>query len=65
MYEVTITETLSAEVIIDENRPDISRISDFLFATFLFYGYGHHHISGSLNFIKKILDFFGHAILIY
>ena len=31
-----------------------------------FSGYGHRHISGTLNFIfKKILDFLGKAILIY
>ena len=31
-----------------------------------FSGYGHRHISGSLNFIlKKIPDFFGQVILIY
>ena len=29
-------------------------------------GYGHHHISGSLNFIKKYFpDFICQAILIY
>ena len=42
---------------IDENLPDLSGIPDFLFVMFLFFsGYGHHHISGSLNF---------RAILIY
>ena len=42
----------------DENRPDLSRIPDFLFARFIFSGYGHHHISGSLNCIKNIFRIF-------
>ena len=40
---------------IDENCPDLSGIPDFLLLLFVF-GYGYHHISGSLNFIKIILQ---------
>ena len=54
---------------IDENRLDLSGIPDFLFPRFLsfFSGYGHHHISHSLNFIKNIfrIVFFCNVILIY
>ena len=51
---------------IDENLPDLSGIPDFLFVRFLFSGYGHRLISGSLNFIKNIFpDLFCQAILIY
>ena len=37
---------------IDKYLPDLSGIPDF------FSGYGHHHISGSLNFIKIIFRIF-------
>ena len=40
---------------IDENRPDLSGIPDFLLVKKINKsGYGHHHVSGSLNFIKNI-----------
>ena len=39
---------------IDENFPDLSRIPDIFICQIFFSGYGHHHISGSLNFIKNI-----------
>ena len=35
---------------IDVNRPDLSGIQDFWLPEFV-SGYGHRHISGSLNFI--------------
>ena len=51
---------------IDENLPDLSGFPNFFICQIFFSGYGHCHISGSLNFIKKYLqDFFGQAILIY
>ena len=39
---------------IDKNLPHLSGIPDVLFARFLFSGYGHRHINGTLNCIKII-----------
>ena len=42
-------------VFIDENIPELSGIPDFFICQiYLFSGYGHRHISGSLNFISNI-----------
>ena len=51
-----ISTLFKRQCYIDENHPNLSGIADFVFL----------HISGSLNFIKKIFSgFFCPAILIY
>ena len=54
------------QTFIDENLPDLCTIPFFLFAIIFFSGYGHRHISGSLNLIKKVFSWFllsGHSHL--
>ena len=52
--------------IIYENYPELSGISYFWFARYISSGYGHRHISGSLNCVKNIFQIsFCQAILIY
>ena len=43
---------------IDENVPDLNGIPNVLVATGFFYGHGHRHISGFLNFIKNTFRIF-------
>ena len=53
-FQYLLIHTSLGNIFIDENLPDLSGILEFSFARFLFSGYGHRHISGSLNFIKII-----------
>ena len=50
---------------IDENFLDLSvNLNFFICQIDIFFGYGHHHISGSINFIKnifRILFLSGHS----